>query len=153
MSHEIQTVLDGWTAIGQTLAALATATARQGTVVTNTLNRPAALFMYRIESGAVAPTAGAIYEIFLIRGDGLGRRTDNAGASDAAITINNAQLIGTLQVTANANTNFTDEFDSAPLGKLGTEFTTAVRNSSGQALNGTEANHTKEYNLYLPVLQ
>lgn len=149
MAHEIQTKLDGWLNFTQTLASLANAAARQSTIVSNPNNRPAALLDYRIESGAVAPTAGAMYEIFLIRGDGT-RRTDNAGASDAAITVLNAQLIGTLQVTANTNTNFTDVFDTAPLGKLGTEFGTIVRNSSGQALNATEANHTKAYNLWLP---
>ena len=149
MAHEIQTKLDGWTNLTQTLASLANAAARQSTIVTNTNNRPAALLDYRIESGGTAPTAGAIYEIFLIRGDGT-RRTDNAGASDAAITVLNAQLIGTLQVTANTNTNFTDVFDTAPLGKLGSEWGTIVRNSSGQALNATEANHTKAYNLWVP---
>lgn len=152
MSHEIQTVLDGWNNFTQTLASLASGSARQSTIVANTLNRPGALFNYRIKSGAVAPTAGAVYEIFLIRGDGT-RRTDNAGASDAAITVVNAQLVGTLQVTANTATNFTEEYDTAPLGKLGTEFGSIVRNSSGQALDATEANHVKEYNLYLPVVQ
>jgi len=152
MAHEIQTVEDGFANFTQTLASLASGSARQSTIVSNTNNRPAAIIGYRIESGAAAPTAGAIYEIFLIRGDGT-RRTDNAGATDAAITVVNAQLIGTLQVTASTNTNFTDFWDTAPLGKLGQEFGTIVRNSSGAALNATEGNHTKEYNLYLPVIQ
>jgi hypothetical protein len=149
MSHEIRMLFDGWANFTQTLASLANGSARQSTIVSNPNQRWGALFDYRIESGAVAPTAGAIYEIFLIRGDGT-RRTDNAGASDAAITVVNAQLIGTLQVTANTNTNFTDVFDTAPMGKLGPEFGSIVRNSSGQALNATEGNHTKAYNLYLP---
>lgn len=152
MAHEIQTVFDGWANFTQTLSALPSGSARQSTIVSNPLNRPACLFGYRIESGGVLPTAGAIYEFFLIRGDGT-RRTDNAGATDAGITVVNAQLVGTLQVTAATNTNFTDFFDTAPLGKLGTEFGSIMRNSSGQALNATEGNHTKEYNLYLPSIQ
>ena len=149
MAKEIQTKLDGWTGFTITLAALATATARQSTFVTNTLNRPAALIFMKIESGAVAPTAGAIYELYLLRGDGT-NRTDGAGASDAAITIQNAQMFGSLIVTATANAFFADEFDTAPLGMLGTQFGIAVKNVSGQALNGTEGNHLKEYNLYVP---
>jgi hypothetical protein len=153
MAHEIQTKLDGWVALTQTLLNLANAASRLATVVANTNNRKAALIGYKIKSGAVAPTAGTLYEIFLIRGDGAGVRTDNAGATDALFTANllNAQLIGTLQVTAAAATNFTDFFDTAPLGALGTEFSTVVRNSSGQALsNGAEGDFTKEYNLYVP---
>lgn len=152
MAHDVQTRLNGWLNFTQTLAALATLTARQSDIIANTGNFPAALIDYRIQSGAAAPVAGQLYEIFLIRGDGT-RRTDNAGASDAAITVLNAQLIGTLQVTATANANFTDVYDTAPLGKLGSEWGTIVRNSTSQALNGTEGNHTKAYNLYLPSIQ
>lgn len=152
MAHEIRTVDDGWLGFTQTLASLTNGSARQSTLVTNTNKRPAALILYKLESGGTGPTAGTLYEIFLIRGNGT-QRTDNAGASDAAITVLNAQLIGTLQLTNNANTFFTDEFDTAPLGKLGTEFGTIVRNSSGQTMNATEGNHIKNYNLYLPSVQ
>ena len=48
--------------------------------------------------------------------------------ADAAITIENAPLLGTLVVTATANKNFQRIFDTAALGKLGTEFGVAVRN-------------------------
>ena len=106
----------------------------------------------RIRSGAVAPTAGTVYEIFLIRGDGSGNRDDNAGAVDAAITIENSALIGTLIVTATANKDFQRTYDTAFAGKLGTEWGIAVRNSSGQALNGTEGNHIKRFAPYLPVI-
>jgi hypothetical protein len=155
MAREIRTKLDGWTTFTQTLASLTNGSARQSTIVTNSNNRPAALFFYRIQSGGTAPTAGAVYEIYLIRGTGQGtnERTDGAGSTDAPITVVNAQLVGTLVVTANPNTNFQDEFDTAPLGPLGTEFGSIVRNASGQSLNATEGNHIKKYNLYLPEIQ
>lgn len=105
-----------------------------------------------IESGTSAPTAGTTYEIYLLRGDGT-RRTDNAGASDAAITLANAPLLGTIVVTASANTHFYGEFDTAPLGALGTEFGIAVKNNSGQTLHATEGNHIKAYTLYVPEAQ
>jgi len=153
MSREIQTKTDAFSGVTMTCAALAAGAARQSSFLTNTNQRPAFLFFLRLQSGAVAPTAGTIYELFLLRANTSNQRTDNAGSSDAAITINNAQLIGTLQVTANTNTNFADVFDSAPLGKLGVNFAVAVRNSTNQALNGTETNHVKQYSLYLPDIQ
>lgn len=153
MGHEIRKVYDGWVGFSMTIAALASGAARQSTMLSNTLSRPGASIMMSLKSGAVAPTAGAIYEFFLLRGNSSGFRTDNAGSSNAAITILNAPLIGSLQVTATAAAQFADEFDTAPLGNLGPEWGVATRNSSGQALDNTEANHVKQYNLYVPNFQ
>jgi hypothetical protein len=110
------------------------------------------LIYYRIQSGGVAPTAGAVYALFLLRSDGT-VADDNAGASDAAITIENAPLLGTIIVTATTNKNFYGVFDTATLGPLGSSFGIAVLNGSGQALNATEGNHLKRYTLYLPEVQ
>ena len=134
-----------------TLASLATAAARQSTLISNTGKFPAAIIHLRIKSGAVAPTAGLAYEVYLIRGDDAASstyRTDNAGATDAAITIENATLLGTIVVTASANKNFYRELDTAHLGPLGVEWGIAVKNASGQALSTTEADHFKGYATY-----
>ncbi len=152
MPNEIRTKRDPSASFTITLASLANGSARQSTMVTNTNDRPGMILQMVLQSGT-APTAGSIYEIFLLRGDGSGYRTDGAGASDAAITIENAQLIGSIVVTNNANKDFYGDFDTAPLGPLDEEFGIAVRNSSGQSLNGTEANHDKDYELYLPEIQ
>lgn len=153
MANEIRTKLDAWTNFTITLAALAAGSARQSSIVSNPNQRPAALVNLKIQSGN-APAAGTIYEVYLLRGDGVvNYRTDGAGAVDAAITIVNAQLMGTMVVTNNANTNFYGDFDTAPLGPLGTQWGIAVKNSTDQALNGTEANHVKEYATYLPEIQ
>jgi hypothetical protein len=155
MPNEIRTKTDALTTFTITLASLASGSARQSTMIDNTNLRPAAIVYLKIESGAVAPTAGSVYEIYLLRGDAAAAtyRTDGAGASDAAITIENAQLLGTIVVTATANKNFYGEFDTWPLGPLGPEWGIAVKNTSGQALNATEGNHLKEYVLYLPEVQ
>ena len=104
----ILTVNDASLTFTQTLAALATGSARQSSVIDNSvLKRPAANVFYLIESGAAAPTAGAIYEIFLYRREDTATAAgtscvadDGAGTADAAITVENSQLIGTLVVTA-----------------------------------------------------
>ena len=133
----------------QTLASLAHGSSRQSTILSNTTGYPAALLYYRIKSGGTAPTVGRAYHIHLIRG-GTTIRDDGAGASDAAITIENAPQVGAIIVTATANKNFYGIFDTAPLGPLGSNWGTAVRNESGQALSSTEGDHYKGYNYYSP---
>jgi len=153
MPNEIRTKLDAFANFTITLASLASGAARQSTILTNPNQRPAALINLRLQSGA-APAAGTIYELYLLRSDNITTyRTDNAGAADAAITIVNAQLIGTIVVTNSLNTNFYGDFDTSPLGPLGPAWGIAVKNSTDQALNATEGNHVKEYATYLPEIQ
>lgn len=153
MANEIRTKLDAVQNFTITLAALASAAARQSTMVANANNRGAAIVYLKIESGN-APAAGTIYEVYLLRADSAGTyRSDGAGAADAAITIVNAQILGTIVVTNNANTNFFGDFDTSPLGPLGFTWGIAVKNSTDQSLNATEANHLKEYATYLPEIQ
>lgn len=153
MANEIRTKFDAVTNFTISLAGLVAGSARQSTILANANNRGAAVIYLKIQSGN-APAAGTIYELYLLRDDGVTvLRTDNAGAADAAITIVNAQLIGTLVVTNNANTNFTGDFDTAPLGPLGPKWGIAIKNSTDQAMNAAEANHVKEFAYYLPEIQ
>jgi len=139
-----------------TLASLASGSGRQSTMIANSNNYPAALITMKITTGASAPTAGNAYEIYLLRGDDASSstyRTDGAGASDAALSIVNAQLLGTIALSASTNTAFYGEFDTSPLGPLGPEWGIAVKNASTQALNSTEGNHLKGYVYYIPEVQ
>lgn len=135
-----------------TLASLANAAARQSTLVSNSTDYPAALIYIRIKSGAAAPTAGSVYEIYLIRSDGT-IADDAAGASDAAITIENAPLLGTIITTATTAKNFYGVFDTSALGPLGSSWGIAVKNSSGNALSSTEGDHYYKYAYYYPEVQ
>lgn len=161
MANQIQTLPITEASFTITLASLANSTAgvgRQSTMIDNTSNNyPAALIYLKIESGASTPTVNNLYLVYLLRGDIPGGssnyRTDGAGASDAGLTILNANLLGTIRVTASANTNFYGDFDTAPLGPLGAEWGIAIVNSSGQALNATEGNHLKKYRYYIPEIQ
>ena len=151
------------TALTCSIASLAAGSARQSTLVSNktAINAdgsgfPAAIVYLKIKSGAVAPAAGKTYEVYLIRGDNPSAssyRTDGAGAADAAITVQNAQLLGTIVVTNSATTVFYGEFDTAPLGPLGPEWGIAIKNNTDQALDTTEANHLKEYSYYISEAQ
>ena len=155
MPNEIRTKPIAAAAFTITLASLANAAARQSTLITNSNNYPAALIFLLIESGGTAPTAGATYDVFLIRSDDHASvvRDDAAGTSDAAITIENAQLLGSITVTATINKNFYGVFDTTPLGPLGPTWGIAIKNNSGQALNATEGNHLKHYVYCVPEVQ
>lgn len=141
------------------LSALANAAARQSTLIGNSSNYPAALVQLILKSGAVAPTVGTVYEVYLLRSDGS-TADDGAGAGDAAITIENAPLLGTIVVTATADKLFYGTFDTAPLGPLGPTWGIAVKNATGQAL-ATDVNEgsvpegvfKKGYSYYVPEAQ
>jgi hypothetical protein len=131
-----------------TLASLTNGSARQSTMISNASpGYYGALVTLKIESGGSAPTAGTVYEVYLLRSDGT-QGDDAVGASDAAITIENSQLLGTIVVTANANKNFYGTFDTGVFGPLPISWGIAVKNASGQTINSTEGNHIKDYTPY-----
>lgn len=157
MANEIRTKNIAKATFTLTLASLANGSARQSTIIDNSSNDyPAALIYLKIKSGGTAPTAGKVYEVYLIRGNDPSSsdyRSDGAGASDAAITIENAVLLGAIVVTNTANKVFYGEFDTAPFGPLGPEWGIAIKNNSGQALHATEGDHYKGYSYYVSEVQ
>lgn len=153
MANEIQIKEGAATSLTITLASLAASAARQSTTVDNsTLQIPAALIFVKITSGAVAPTAGQVYEIYLLRSNGT-IADDNAGASDAGITIENAPIIGTIVVTATTAKAFYGVFDTSTLGILGPTWAIAVKNGTDQTINATGGNHVISYISYIPEVQ
>lgn len=129
-----------------TLASLASSTVgvgRQSTLVTSNTAR-SALIACKITMGTT-PTINTLIYVYLIRGDGT-LNDDNAGASDAGLTIINAPLLGTILCSAaTSNVSYYGVFDTKFLGSLGPSFGIAVVNSSGAALNATAGNFTCEY--------
>jgi len=135
-----------------TLASLATGSARASASVDNsTTDYPGANVFLKIVSGAVAPTAGTLYEVYLLKHDGtIG--TDGWAGIDAAIIIENAPMLATIVVTATTAKAFYVEIDTACMGDLGATWGIAVKNSSGQALSATETDHRKAYKYYVPEI-
>jgi hypothetical protein len=156
MANAVLTKTDAAATFTLSLASLANGSARQSDVIANSNNRPAAIVYLKIKSGAVAPSAGGTYTVHLIRSNKSSSpdyRSDGAGASDAAITMENARFLGAIVVTATADKVFYGEFDTSPWGPLGPEWGIIVRNGSGQAVSATEADHFKGYVYYYPELQ
>jgi hypothetical protein len=133
-----------------TLASLASSTAgagRQCTLLDNSSNLYLSALIYAKITVGTTPTLNSLIYFYLIRSDkATPLRTDNAGASDAAITITNAKLLGTMLIPATtSNVTYYAEFDTSLLGELGPEWGIAVVNSSGVALNSTAGNHAINY--------
>lgn len=136
------------TAFTITLASLASSAVgvgRQSTLITsNTAGSAHIAVKFTV---GTTPTAGSLIYVYLIRGDGT-INDDNAGASNAALTVINAPLLGTILVPATtSDTAYYGFFDTKFLGALGKTFGIAVVNSSGVTANATPGNFLAEYTL------
>lgn len=98
MANEIKSKLSSSAGLTITLASLASSTAgvgRQSTIVDNSSTLYKKVHIYGTIPTGTSPTANKSIYVYLIKSDGT-IRTDGAGASDAAITIVNAQLIAAM---------------------------------------------------------
>lgn len=128
------------TALTITLASLATGAARQCTIVSN-VDNAIRVYLHGLITTGTSPTVNTYIEIYLIRSDGT-IRTDNAGASDAAITLVTASLIKAIKVSGSSDVGYRwDAVIEAP----GPEWAIAVKNGTGVNLNSTGGNHSISY--------
>jgi hypothetical protein len=124
-----------------TLAGLASSTAgvgRQSTLVDNATTRHRRIRLFvKVKSGTVV-TAGQL-QFWRIRSDKntVAIRTDNAGASDAAITAYAAVLLHAIEMRTGEHTHYTEFFLEDP----GPEWGIIVTHSSGVNLSATAADH------------
>lgn len=136
------------TALTITLASLASSTSgvgRQSTLVDNSTNRYQAVMLYvKIKQGTSPTSSKGVY-IYLLRDDGAaGVTTDGAGASDAAITVLNAQLIGFLANKSSAATGDVVQ-DAFLIERPGPKWGVAIVHDTVAALDATGGNHTVEF--------
>jgi len=150
------TLKDNLAAIGTftiTVAALASSTAgvgRQSTLIDNTTNLySGAIIAAQITAGSVT-AANNIISLYLIRSDnGAPIADDNAGASDAGWTQQNAQLLGNILVpTVGTAIQYKALFDTAGLGHLGPKWGIGVVHNLGNNLHATAGSHSITYTGY-----
>ena len=153
MANEIKVKNIAVANITISLAGLTSGSARASASLDNSVtDYPGAKISLKITSGAVAPTAGALYEMYLLRHNGT-MGTDGWAGTDVAITIENAPIIGTIVVTATAAKAFYVEVDTTSAGILGATWGIAIKNASGQTLSTTEGDHLKTVEYYVPEIQ
>jgi hypothetical protein len=133
-----------------TLASLANNGARQSTEVDNGTNLFLdALVMLKIKTGASGTATTGYVNVYAFATVDQGTtRTENAGASDAAITLTappNAILVGRINCVANATTYIGGPMSVAAAfgGVLPERWGIIVENKTGGALDSTESNHAK----------
>lgn len=153
MANEIKEKFGTATALTITVASLANASARQSDVVDNSTLRARAVLIYAKIKLGTSPTSNKGVFFYLIRDDGVTNfRTDNAGASDAAITIKNARQVGALATGSSAATGDT-LYGSFLIEDPGPKWALAVYNDTGATLDATAGNHSIEYVSVLPEVQ
>jgi len=148
MPNEIKDKFATSTALTITLASLADGAGRQSTLVDNGTARYQELLVYvKCKTGASAPTANSIVEVYLLRGDkdaGAEHLSDGAGASDAALTPLNATLIGVMRNKA-APSGGDVLYGEFMIHRPGPKWGIAVLNRTGQAFDSTGSNHWARY--------
>ena len=156
MSSEVKDLFGPSTAFSITLASLAASSGgagRQSAVVDNQSTRFGRLFVYaRIKQGT-SPTSGRSVQLYLLRGDGAGNRDDGGGAADAAITVQNAQLIGVLNNKSSGAASGDVLQGWFAVDNPGREFAVAVVNDTGAALDASGSNHDVRYYGVNPEVQ
>ncbi len=124
-----------------TLASLADGAARQSTIVDNEDDAQMVRVNFKITTGTT-PTNKNTIEFYLITGDKGNIKTDNAGPTDAAITIDTASIVNAVQVDANSDKAYRGSF---LIRNPGIEWGISVKNNTGAAFNSTGGNHEMTY--------
>jgi hypothetical protein len=138
------------------LASVASSTSgvgRQSTIVDNSTTRYKRVFIYGKVKLGTSPAAGAIY-VYGIRGEKTGTafRTDNAGSTDAAMTVLNAPIIGVFATKSSPATGdviYIDLIFENP----GPEFGICIVQNTTVNLDSTGGNHVIEYRGEEPEVQ
>lgn len=138
------------TAATITLASLASAAARQSDVIDNSTNEYVDyLVTVKLKTGASAPTADKAAYVYVTAGNGT-IRAENAGATDAAITLSspsNATRVGLVSMPSANTTYYAGPFSVAAAfgGTVPKDFAIVVENRHGQALTSTAGDHAVYY--------
>ncbi len=145
MANEIKDKFGSSTAFTITLASLADGSGRQSTIVDNSANRYQDVLIYvriKTQSGASGDSTVAVH---LVRDDNnaSNHRSDGAGASDAALTVVNAPLVGVVKVRSAGGVQ--TEYGEFLIHRVGPKWGIAIVNNTGAALDSTGSNHWARY--------
>lgn len=127
------------------LATLGNSVGRQSDMINNEDIGQMVRIFYSITTGT-SPTAGGTIDFYLLSGNLAGTpiRTDNAGASDAGITIVNAPRVDSAQIDGTSDKTYKGSF---LVRNPGPEFGIAIVNNTGVSLNATPSNHEVTYTI------
>lgn len=156
MPNEIKAIYDASTALTITLASLASSTAgvgRQSTLVDNSSVGAQKVHVFFEVTTGTGPTDNRNIRFFLIRGDDPASsniRTDGAGASDAAFTVETADQVYAVLTDGTTDKTYSGSFS---IDNPGPEWGIAVVHDTGVNLNATGGNHSIRYVTENPEVQ
>jgi hypothetical protein len=156
MANKILPLYETFGTLTISLASLASSTTgvgRQSTIVDNSTTRNKRVRIFGKVKLGTSPAAGAIF-VYAIRGEKTGTafRTDNAGATDAGLTIANAQIIGVFATKSSPSTGDTVYIDCA-FEDPGPEWGICIVQNTTVNLDSTAGNHVIEYRGEEPEIQ
>ena len=157
MANEVKDKYAAVSALTITLASLASSTSgvgRQSTIVDNTTARYQDIELSVKITQGTSPTGNRSVSIYLIRdnNDSTPIRDDSAGASDAALTVLNAPLIGVLVNTGSPSTGEVLQGNFL-ITRPGPKWGIAVVHDTGVNLDSTGGNHVVSYIGLNPEIQ
>lgn len=154
MANEIKDKFSSSAGLVISLASLATSTVgvgRQSDIVDNTTAKyPKVIIYIRVRQGT-SPTGNKGVYLYGLRGDGV-LRTDGAAASDAALTVLNAPLLGVMINKASPSTG-DYVYGEFVFENPGPYWGIAVVHDTGVNLSSTESDHDYNYVGVLPEIQ
>lgn len=156
MANKILPLYETFGTLTISLASLASSTTgvgRQSTIVDNSTARVKRVRIFgKVKLGA-SPAAGAIF-VYAIRGEKTGTafRTDAAVATDAGLTVLNAQIIGVFATKSSPATGDVITLDCM-LEDPGPEWGICIVQNTTVALDSTAGNHVIEYRGEEPEVQ
>jgi hypothetical protein len=147
MSNEIKSKFGASTALSITLASLASSTTgagRQSAMVDNSTSRFGLVHLFVKVTLGTSPTANKTVQIYLLKGESSGLRTDAAGSGDAALTVKNAPLVGVM--TTGSSPGSGDVLQRHfTIREPGPEWGIVIVHDTGAALSSNAANHAVRY--------
>lgn len=147
---DIKTAFGTSTAITCTMASLASAAARQSTVVDNGTNKFVdALVNISVKTSASAPSGEKAVYVYVYGSEDGTNYSGEASGSDASYTISsptNLTLLGRIECPA-ASTTYKGVFSVgfAFGGRLPRKWGIIIKNATGNALDASEGSHQKTY--------
>lgn len=145
MANEIKEKFSASTALTITLASLASSTSgagRQSDIVDNSTTRYRRITIYAKLKQGTSPTSGRNAYFFLLRhdADGTPHISDGAGASDAALTVLNAQFIGAVRNKDSGAATGDNVYGEFVIENPGPKWGIAVYHDTGVNLDSTGSN-------------
>jgi len=158
MANKILDLFGSSTALTITIASLASSAVgvgRQSDMVDNSTAREQLVRIWCKFKQGTSPTSARTVSLYLLTGDAHGtpHRTDGAGASDAAITLANAPIIGVMRNKGSGAATGDNVYGEFLVRIAAPSWGVALVHDTGVNADSTGSNHWLRYTVISPEVQ